>query len=522
MTHHPHGGKDTSTPMGMLMLDGYTGKQSYVAGETLDLRCSTNARRFSVEIARVGGSREIVWSDHDVVGQLHPVPDRASEVGCDWPTSVGLTIPESWRSGYYEVVLRARDEATGRGEESLAFFALRHSGRSQSKAPVLLVLATNTYNAYNDWGGPSLYTGAARVSFQRPLAQGFLRKPEPYPRYPNLDDVDDPEHERFRAWADLHGLARWSGSAGWYSWERLFVQWAERAGYAVDVAVNSDLEHHPDVVNGYPLVVSVGHDEYWSWGMRDTAESYVEHGGNIAFLSGNSVCWQVRYEDDGRTMVCHKDDVVGDPLYGTDQQHLVSTLWCSKIVGRPENQLTGVSFSRGGYIRMGNAVPAATGGYTAWRPDHWVFAGSNVHYGDQFGTKDRITVYEVDGCEFTLSLDDGLPMPTGRDGTPPDFTILATAPARLWSFAELPSRYRASESGDLEGTAEAVFGEATPETIARLAHNHAVMGIYTKGGTVFTSGTTDWVYGLLGHDPVVTQVTRNLLDRLSSVEGVDV
>jgi hypothetical protein len=249
--------------------------------------------------------------------------------------------------------------------------------------------------------------------------------------------------------------------------------------------------------------------------MRDTAEDYIANGGNFAFLSGNSVCWQVRFEDDGRTMVSYKADPESDPLFGTDQQHLVSTLWCSSLVGRPENHLTGVSFSRGGYIRMGEAVPRASGGLTAWRPGHWAFAGCDLHYGDLFGTKDRIAVYEVDGCEFTLSDEDGLPVPTGRDGTPLDFTILATAPARLWSFSELPSRYRSSESGDLEETAVAVFGEATPQNIARLSHNHAVMGLFTRGGTVFTSGTTDWVYGLAGHDPVVTQVTRNLLDRLS-------
>ena len=40
------------------------------------------------------------------------------------------------------------------------------------------------------------------------------------------------------------------------------------------------------------------------------------------------------------------------------------------------------------------------------------------------------------------------------------------------------------------------------------------MGVYDRGGTVFTSGTTDWVYGLSGHDAVVTQATRNVLDRL--------
>ncbi|MCZ3386080.1 MAG: hypothetical protein LH630_03740 [Actinomycetia bacterium] len=505
--------------MEQLTIEGYADQLSYVAGETVSLCCSTMAHRFSVDIARVGGSREIVWSNNDVRGRNHPTPEHASEKGCDWPASVQLTVPDDWRSGYYEVVLRAVDEATGRSEESLAFFVVRHSGQVQPQSPILLILSTNTYNAYNDWGGPSLYTGAVRASFRRPMARGFLRKPEPYLRYPNLDDVYDPEHERFRTWADLHGLARWSGSSGWYQWERLFVQWAERAGYAIDVAVNADLEHHPDIVDGYSMLISVGHDEYWSWGMRDTAESYIERGGNIAFLSGNSVCWQVRFEDDGRTMVSYKGDPEADPLYGTDQQHLVSTLWCSQIVGRPENYLTGLSFSRGGYVRMGNAVPKASGGYTAWRPDHWVFAGTDLHYGDVFGMKDLIVVYEVDGCEFTHSGEEGLPVPTGRDGTPEDFTILATAPAQLWAFDDLPSRYRSGESGDLEETAAAVFGEVTPENVARLAHNHAVMGLYTRGGTVFNSGTTDWVYGLSGHDPVITQATRNLLDTLSRSGG---
>ncbi len=324
-----------------MTIDGYADRLSYAVGDLVSLCCSTTAERLSVEVARVGGSREIVWRDADIAGVSQPVPENAAQVGCGWTPTVQFTIPPSWRSGYYEVILRTRDAATGRDEESLAFFAVRHTEQAHDRGQMLLVLATNTYNAYNDWGGPSLYTGAVRVSFERPMARGFLRKPEPYLRYPNLDDVHDPEHERFRSWADQHGLARWSGSSGWYQWERLFVQWAERAGYTVDVAVNADLEQRPEIVDDYPLLVSVGHDEYWSWGMRDTAEAFIGRGGNYAFLSGNSVCWQVRYEDDGRTMVGYKADPEADPLYGTDEQHLVSTLWCSQLVNRPENQLTG-------------------------------------------------------------------------------------------------------------------------------------------------------------------------------------
>ena len=92
------------------------------------------------------------------------------------PTAAGgpatLTIPVSddWRSGYYSVTLTSGEERAD------AFFVIRPE---RASSPILLVLSTATYNAYNDWGGPSLYTGGTRVSFERPLARGFLSKPEP-------------------------------------------------------------------------------------------------------------------------------------------------------------------------------------------------------------------------------------------------------------------------------------------------------------------------------------------------------
>jgi hypothetical protein len=41
------------------------------------------------------------------------------------------------------------------------------------------------------------------------------------------------------------------------------------------------------------------------------------------------------------------------------------------------------------------------------------------------------------------------------------------------------------------------------------------MGLYTRGGTVFTAGTTDWAHGLQSGDAAVQKITRNVLDRLS-------
>ena len=140
--------------------------------------------------------------------------------------------------------------------------------------------------------------------------------------------------------------------SGWRNWEQPFVEWAERAGYKMEYAVNSDLEFHPENLKHYRLVLSVGHDEYWSSPMRDHLEAFIAGGGNVAFFSGNSVCWQVRSEDNGRSLVGWKEAYKQDPYYESGDHKLLTTLWCSRLINRPENQLTGVSFAYGGYHRF--------------------------------------------------------------------------------------------------------------------------------------------------------------------------
>ncbi|MFM7150238.1 MAG: N,N-dimethylformamidase beta subunit family domain-containing protein, partial [Gemmataceae bacterium] len=129
------------------------------------------------------------------------------------------------------------------------------------------------------------------------------------------------------------------------------------------------------------------------------------------------------------------------------------------------------------------------GGYTVHRPDHWIFRGTGLSRGGMLGSKDTIVGYECDGCEVRWQ--DGQLFPTGKDGTPMDFTILATAPAR-WhpDDCEWYERWEKGRSGQ------------------------AVLGLHTRGGTVFTAGSTDWSHGLRGKDAQVIQITRNILDRL--------
>ncbi|MGH2678984.1 MAG: N,N-dimethylformamidase beta subunit family domain-containing protein [Actinomycetota bacterium] len=484
------------------MLDGYVWPQSVLPGEEVALHASSSVP-FGVEVAREGGERQVVWRMDAVAGTAHPVPADASATGCGWPAALAIPVDGGWRSGVYTVRLTSGDE------EAHAFFAVRPD---TDRAPIVLVLSTATANAYNDWGGPSLYTGGTRVSFERPLARGFLAKPQPAVR--KAQAVPDREALGYVAWAQERGLSPWSGGAGWWTWERPFVAWAEREGFAIDVATSQDLEEYPEVLDGHRLFLSVGHDEYWSWGMRDTVEGFLAGGGNAAFFGGNTCWWQVRFEEGGRAMTCFKYRADEDPVLGTPVERLLTGAWPDRRIGRPEAAMTGLSFSRGGYSRYGLGVPRASGAYTVHRPDHWAFEGTELRYGDALGLADAIVGYEVDGCE--LALRDGLPIATHRDGAPDTLEVLATAPARLWSQDEQPSRY-AHEPGELEHVARVLFGERWEDEVGRIANNHAVLGCFDHagGGTVFHAGCTDWTDGIEGGDPDVRRVTRNVLERLT-------
>ena len=344
-------------------IHGYPGKRSYVAGEELTFHLSTDLAEVDLEIARIGAGRQVVWNGNGIRAAKHPVPKNASSHGCNWPVASTIKVPESWASGCYEALARS-----GETQGNRMFFVVR-SSRPGRDAKILLQLASNTYNAYNSWGGFSLYTywGPAhwdkvhepgdelgrRVSFQRPFG----------------------------------GIDR--------NWELPFIQWAERNGYRLDYAINSDLEFHSEMLEHYKLVLSVGHDEYWSAPMRDHLEAYIAKGGNVAFFSGNTCCWQVRSQDRGNDLVCWKEAYEQDPLYKPEGHPLLSTLWSHHLVERPENQLTGVGFLRGGFHRFRNGIPNGSGAYEVHRPDHWIFEGTGLLEGMEFGGGDTIVGYEV-------------------------------------------------------------------------------------------------------------------------------
>jgi len=450
---------DQMLPKG-LFVEGYANQLSYAPGEEVAFHLSSSGGTVAMTIERLGAERERVFDKSDIAVKAHPIPDRASSDGCNWPEAFRLPIPMDWKSGYYHVTLSTRD-ADGATEQpdakpasSSLFFVVR-AAEPGTKTKILLQLSANTYNAYTNWGGHSLYGFHDRdgiqghqVSFNRPLRSQFN------------------------------------------NWELPFVQWAEKNGYILDYAVNSDLEFHPEILAKYRLVLSVGHDEYWSSPMRDNLEKFIADGGNVAFFSGNTCCWQVRSEQNGRALTCYKQHYVVDPLFRAGDPKLLSTAWGHHLVERTENQLTGVGFMWGGYHKSHGQFMDGPASYEVHRPDHWILEGTNLKQGDRFGGSQTVVGYECDGCEIEWR--DKLPFPTCNDGTPKSFTILGTCPAK-W------------HPGDC------LWYDRFP--VDRVGA--AVMGTYTQGGTVFTAGSTDWAHGLRGGEPAVERITKNILDRLA-------
>ena len=500
-------------------IEAYCRQLSYTAGETVGLCVSSEASHFDVTVSRWGAEREVVFTATGLTGAVQATPADADASGCGWDVSVEIPVDAAWRSGFYLVELTAHD-AEPRRRTGYACFVVRASSQRSS---VLFVLATNTWNAYNDWGGRSLYTGGHQVSFLRPFGRGMLSRPETdrddrksRPRRPG--EQPDVDGETYQTYRFEHGYPGYMGSAGWFTYDRRFAEWAERAGIEFDYAVSSDLELIDGLTDGYDLVIGAGHDEYWSGQQRDALERFVADGGNYASFSGNTMFWQVRLVDDGAHMVCHKYSAhLNDPVI-EHEPTAMSGMWCDPAVERPESRFLAASSMYGLYSRFGQATPRGVGGFVVYRNDHWMFEGTGLRYGDVLGSDDGIVGYETVGTRFTFDhvnlpvivADPLLPDPS-------DVELVAVTPSSNLAMGEYPASIAAlDDQGDIEFIAERAFGGG-PDAMALARHGNAVMltchPYGRQAGQVVTVGSTDWVFGL--SDPLVGRVTRNVVERLT-------
>jgi len=319
-------------------VEGYTDRRSYVAGDSIGFHVSTSSPTYRIEIVRDGLTPQTLDVSPSLVGQV-----RASQpmgwLGAGWPVSYSWTVPITWPTGSYyaRFVLPS-------GTYRMHPFIIRQSSPG-STSRIAFCADYNTRNAYNVWGGKSLYAGvpaATKVSFLRPhSAENGLGK---------------------GAYLPVQCYGR-----------------LEAEGYSLEYISEHDVENIPSILAAYDIVIFSAHLEYNTRTFYDAIHAHHDRGGHLAFFSANDLWWQVRFEDAGATMVGYKSTAIPyDPLYGVNNA-LVTTHWNELLLNRPGEALQGVTFqANSGAYYLG-------GDYTVQNASHWFFEGTGLQNGQVFG-----------------------------------------------------------------------------------------------------------------------------------------
>lgn len=512
-----------SAPLQTIRIWSYADQLSYAPGDTLRLHTSTNAKRYGIEVIRDGAEPKPVFRRDGIEGHWRDTPGDCSVTGCGWPVSLEIPVPREWSSGGY--IIRSFASEDGRGEDMHEHIVIVRSDAAEGRrGRLLLIAATATWTAYNDWGGSNHYQGycgpkgdrfSPVLSLARPLAKGFVSLPADAPRAVLMDDPPVNSEPRYphMEWAYANGYSKKYMSSGWASFERHFVSWAEAEGYALDIISQTDLHYRPHLIDGYACIALVGHDEYWSWEMRDAIDAYVERGGRIARFAGNFM-WQIRLENEGQRQVCYKYLArAEDPLMQSGPRERVTESWEAPEIGRPGAASFGLNATHGLYASWSGCSPRGAKGFPIYRPEHWAFANTGLYYGDILGGASRIFGYEVDGLPYEIR--GGLPYPAEPDQAPEGIEILGLG---LASTIEEGPTIRPGRSflgiEDGEYVASVLTGRSDQQAIDATKRSCGMIVNFRKGrGEVFHAGSSDWIIGLTRRDEMVRQVTRNVLNR---------
>ena len=340
-------------------IEGYADTVSAQVGDEVTVFVSTPAPSFHVEAYRIGyyqglGGR-FVWRSRQQRGHDQPPPTRTSGtnmIETHWSPSLRIHITDDWPQGVYMLKLVASNGAQG-----YVPLTLRDDS---SHAALVIQNSVTTWQAYNDWGGYSLYHGPSGSFSSRSRVVSFDR---PY-------------------------LGR-RGSADFFWIESPLVFLAERLGLDVTYWTDIDLHERPGLLMNHRALVSLGHDEYWSSDMRRGALAARVHGVNLAFLGANDVYRHIRLVPSplgkDRREIDYKV-ASEDPMFGVDNEEVTSQ-WREAPVPRPESVLLGGLYQCNP-VHADMVVAAASS---------WVFAGTGMTDGDRLPGAIDLEYDRVDG-----------------------------------------------------------------------------------------------------------------------------
>jgi hypothetical protein len=335
---------------------------------------------YGIVVYRLGyyqgkGAREVARFDGVTVEQppclTSPTPslDPATDaqqfpflIDCgNWLPSWTWYTPGNSMSGLFMAKIQRRDSQVSCG----VFFVIRDDARG---ADILLQTSDTTWQAYNhgpayqgegipselQMDGHSVYDSlsprAYKVSYRRPHLWVLTNAAPPH--------------------AQIIGDTTY-GAVLSFGEEYPMIRFLEANGYDVAYTTGKDSDRRGELIRNHRLFMTSGHDEYWSLKQRLHIEAARDAGVNLAFFSGNSAFWKIRWEDDHQTMVVFKEanGLKLDPMPGVTTGLFRDPTFAAPAFDGylPENALNGVLTSRATYVEYDLWVPEEDGKLRFWR-----------------------------------------------------------------------------------------------------------------------------------------------------------
>jgi len=463
------------TGAGDTSLQGFATDISVNHGTTIGFKVDTTAQLFPIDIYRLGyyggmGARKVA-SLPGMTGRSQPACLKDTTTGLidcgNWTQSAAWAVPSTAVSGIYIARLSRPDT----GGASHIVFVVRDDQRTSD---LLVQTSDTTWQAYNRYGGNSLYVGAPATNPARAYKVSYNR--------PFTTRLTTPEDWLFNA-------------------EYPMLRWLEANGYDVAYAAGRDIDRDAALIPRHKAFLSVGHDEYWSGAQRAHVESARAAGVHLAFFSGNEMFWKTRWEQsiDGsatsyRTLVSYKETHANAPIDPMDPSIWTGTWRDPRFSppadgGRPENAVSGTIFTANCCTSsLAINVPYAFASLRFWR---------NTRVAALQSGQSAVLAAGTLGYEWDEDLDNGA-RPTG-------LMKLSTTTASL--------SMKLQDQGSTYGP-----GTATHSlTLYR----------HSSGALVFSAGTVQWAWGLdATHDRTASvpdaamqQAMVNLLADMSSQPG---
>jgi len=298
---------------------GFAAPISVQPGGDVFLHIRTRARTVRAEIYRLGWYGGLGGRLITSVGPVGAGTQAACRtvgprftVECPWRPTLDVRTATTWPSGEYIAKLVDAE----RSEAYIPFIVRELTPR----APVLFVAAVTTWQAYNKFGGRSLYRGPSATHCEvcptRSRAVSFDR---PY---------------------------TWPGSGGVFAGEFQMIELMEAHGLDVGYATSIDLDQGVVALQRRRTFVSAGHDEYYSRAMREALTQALAGGTSLAFLGANDMYRHIRFESSplgpDRIEVNYKK-VQEDPFWKTDPADSTGN-WRSPPTSQPEQLLLGAQY----------------------------------------------------------------------------------------------------------------------------------------------------------------------------------